>query len=1436
MKTLQRIFCVILLLASLGFATTSCYQESANVSTACGGLDSGVYVSDGSWNSYLTSVYDGVWGGTSFGSANPSSVAWLYVNYTIPTQAFGLRPNQTWQVEDTCAEVNLTLPSACVVPNAPLQVRTNSTNMAGTPKYSVDWACKNSSGSWVNQRNTCTSTSASTYKNAYEDGVYWLLDTVAPAWANQSSAISPFNGSISRVNITWTDDVNVSTVLFESNYSGTPTNYTMNSLGSGVYNYTFIASAGGNFYWKSWANDTGGNLNVSDTWNFTATSRCYQETANVSTACGGLASGKYTAAGSWDTVERAYDGDWATYANPSTGSTSSLISNYTTPANAVGTVWEAKAYNNSAVVQLNFTISPTSSASACWNVSGRVAVRVYGARSNPTSWIELSCWNGTDWALLYGPTDSYRFYEGGMHWAMPLDSAPTWADNSSSTPATYSPATPSDFNITWTDNNAVSTARFESNYTGTATNYSMNDQGGGVYNYNATLPAGTFYWKSWANDTVNNWASSSTWTFTIAPAASTPTLYINGSDADFADEINFLSFFNCTGADTANYTLYENGTKLNSSIGTAVTYTRSYTADGYFNITCNLSQNYTGAATHFVTSSTHVFNFTVTQVSPADDAVLSGLSASLVYNISTINPVITCTVNVDSADVNTTDITANGTVNVSVVTGSGTHLWYVSCNDTLDTRVTSTWGFSMNYQTFNQVINLSNTSESVLTSPQSLFYDTSGNLVLLYFIDTNPTDELRIHTIANGASTEMFNGSLNATKAFFAVFQEGANTTILTFGTDNATKKFITLNGAMSIASIATSYNAVNNSYYDPLAYANTKHFSSLNQSAASYFLFVLPTTTDSKLIRKNVSSTTLTELATFNHNRKVIWQTILDDQNVTRWLYANLSNSSCTPTTDMIQLWQYNGTAFSLNATPDTNCYSQAAVEGSKVFFERYGNYTYALIANLTGNTTIFQVEGNKTFKFNYTVSNPSKILFIDQETFVFFDSNGPTNLAYTCYFGGAAPACTRYSAFDYGASVPYTQGAMTTATRNGTTDIVATGTVANVGVLQFHYSERDYDTKFICYDEQNEYRQTFTVQVYTNTTGNVLQNESWGYVLPSDILGNGTKRAYALGENGTIRLYVVGLTSFAIDFYSLNSTQGAYYTFTIKDAFGTPVQGAILTAYRFNNAKQAWVVIEQGITDYTGSATFFLEPFTLYQMSVQKSGYVTLTYDFIPSTTTSVTINLAVGGNQTLELPDYDYVWNDTSFSLTPSGYYSRNATNISFTVASSGGKLEYYGMEVTRKYNGTSTVVYSNNITTQPSGGTVEYEVNTSGNYYIDTWFKHEDYDEYRLLTKTFQNGNTSFMAAREKFLETNPIGAWGFYFLAVVVAMLAGGFVSRYTIEGAGLASLAVLWIFTLFNPGAELVCIAGLDGCMTSLHATILTTVAVAAGLYYVWRG
>ena len=91
---------------------------------------------------------------------------------------------------------------------------------------------------------------------------------IPPLWYGNSTDLvtiySPNN--LSFFNISWNDTSGISTVFIEGNWSGTPQNYTM-YYSDGVYQYN-VTLPGGNYYWRSWANDTFGNWNVSDTWHF----------------------------------------------------------------------------------------------------------------------------------------------------------------------------------------------------------------------------------------------------------------------------------------------------------------------------------------------------------------------------------------------------------------------------------------------------------------------------------------------------------------------------------------------------------------------------------------------------------------------------------------------------------------------------------------------------------------------------------------------------------------------------------------------------------------------------------------------------------------------------------------------------------------------------------------------------------------------------------------------------------------------------------------------------------------------------------------------------------------------------------------------------------------------------------------------------------------
>jgi hypothetical protein len=86
-------------------------------------------------------------------------------------------------------------------------------------------------------------------------------------------------------------------------------------------------------------------------------------------------------------------------------------------------------------------------------------------------------------------------------------------------------------------------------------------------------------------------------------------------------------------------------------------------------------------------------------------------------------------------------------------------------------------------------------------------------------------------------------------------------------------------------------------------------------------------------------------------------------------------------------------------------------------------------------------------------------------------------------------------------------------------------------------------------------------------------------------------------------------------------------------------------------------------------------------------------------------------------------------------------------------------------------------------------------------------------------------------------SNEFSGWSFYFLGVFVTMLVVGFVSRYTVDGAGVVGLIVLWGFTIMNPSAiiypsgALTCAAAGAICITTTIASILTSIVVVSALY-----
>jgi hypothetical protein len=84
-----------------------CYQEYANISTSCGGLDTGSYAFSGQWTNEQNSI-DGNW--SSYGSALVSSTE-LIVIYKIPTNSSN---TSIFRIKNNDNEtVNISIPSQC---------------------------------------------------------------------------------------------------------------------------------------------------------------------------------------------------------------------------------------------------------------------------------------------------------------------------------------------------------------------------------------------------------------------------------------------------------------------------------------------------------------------------------------------------------------------------------------------------------------------------------------------------------------------------------------------------------------------------------------------------------------------------------------------------------------------------------------------------------------------------------------------------------------------------------------------------------------------------------------------------------------------------------------------------------------------------------------------------------------------------------------------------------------------------------------------------------------------------------------------------------------------------------------------------------------------------------------------------------------------------
>ncbi len=264
-----------------------CYQEFANVSTSCGGLDTGLYVNQpgNSWDAQ-SNLYDGDWSTGAQGDV--FGVVGLFINYTKPANA----SQAIWEIKDTGSIVNLTIPSDCFSSTIELLITTVAGGVGN-----VGWWCINSSdkNSYIALR-----VNMLTPPVAYEEAMIWNINSTIntqsiPMGTNFTGIINSTQGN-NFWNLTCNDtanNINSTSVSFfvdsikpvititrpeNKSYNSVQTNLSYDAVDvnlascwyttdSGVTNIT--ATCGNNItiapaeavnIWRVYANDTFGNI------------------------------------------------------------------------------------------------------------------------------------------------------------------------------------------------------------------------------------------------------------------------------------------------------------------------------------------------------------------------------------------------------------------------------------------------------------------------------------------------------------------------------------------------------------------------------------------------------------------------------------------------------------------------------------------------------------------------------------------------------------------------------------------------------------------------------------------------------------------------------------------------------------------------------------------------------------------------------------------------------------------------------------------------------------------------------------------------------------------------------------------------------------------------------------------------------------------------
>ncbi|MBX4196412.1 hypothetical protein KW805_02390 [Candidatus Pacearchaeota archaeon] len=381
--------------------------------------------------------------------------------------------------------------------------------------------------------------------NMNSTSVSFRVDSTPPAFSGvQTNVPSAYSSNLSFFTINWTDASSLQAVLFEANFSGMTFNRTMYRISGNQYGFNMTLPAG-ILYWRSYANDSLGNMNSTqiNTFFIPKAEPILNIVLNGSASNASFPYGTATNVSVFENNSGDSDVSYSFYRDGLLLSGPDIASfgagNYSYLFNASGgeNYTSGSLTGNLTIIQILPSISllingaDSDSSVALFSivnistslVSPGGAISLYedgGLRGQGSSFTVTTNYSSTGdriWNATFAGNQNYSVFSK-LHSVSVIDAnSPQYSNikNSPSNPASYSSSL-YEFNITWVDDVAISDVIFE--FSGKNYSYNagqINRTGTEYHLIFPSLAAGSYTYKWHANDTANNKVATFSQTYVI---------------------------------------------------------------------------------------------------------------------------------------------------------------------------------------------------------------------------------------------------------------------------------------------------------------------------------------------------------------------------------------------------------------------------------------------------------------------------------------------------------------------------------------------------------------------------------------------------------------------------------------------------------------------------------------------------------------------------------------------------------------------------------------------------------------------------------------------------------------------------------------------------------------------------------------------------------